>query len=83
MTETERQQFITAYKLCIAFAKVLMYNRYDEVGESVPTWKSLGSTSRSIFMFEARDLAGIDSDEFLSIVRSWPDETLDNIWNAE
>ena len=69
----EHRNFRWAYALLVELAKVELEAANAECGKAWPAgqeWEDLGATSKSEFLFRARDRVGIPHDEFLEGVRS-------------
>jgi hypothetical protein len=87
-TEEERRNFHWAYAALVALAKMCLAeaNREREGERNWPagqTWDELNGSSRSIFMQQAREKAGIPRDEFLALVQHdyTNDDVLDRLWD--
>ena len=70
----EERNFRWAYAALVELAKVCLdkANAEAEPGAwpAQQEWDDLGSTSKSAFLHEAREMAGIPHDEFLEGIRS-------------
>ena len=77
MTETlmSESEFLELYAKVVAKAKQLLEETNKTCGKNWPAgskWEDLVGTSKSIFMFSAREALLIDDKHFLEIVRNWP-----------
>jgi len=83
---TKERYYLWAYRLCVAFAKHLLTDASAaaEAGDWPDglEWSGCVGTSRSVFMQEARDLAGITHNDFLEPVRADFYDVLD-LWNGD
>lgn len=80
----ETRNFRWAYSLLIELAKAKLAERNSNLvdKEEWPagqTWNQLGNTSKSIFLMEAREAAGISHEEFLEGIRDGSYD-VDDIW---
>jgi hypothetical protein len=70
----EERNFRWAYALLVELAKVCLDKANSEAEPGAwpaqQEWDDLGSTSKSTFLREAREMAGIAHDEFLAGIRS-------------
>ena len=72
LTERETTFFRWAYSLLVTLAKEELKKAQNDDGEwpMRQEWSQLGASSRSIFLFRAREAAGIPDKEFLQIIRA-------------
>ena len=74
-TLTSESEFLELYTKVVAKARVLLEEANKTCGMNWPAgskWEDLVGTSKSIFMFRAREVLLIDDVRFLNIVRNWP-----------
>lgn len=81
------RNFRWAYAGVVYLAQIFLQEANDQRQQenewpAGQTWSEINSTSRSIFLKQARKALGIDNDEFLAAVRSG-DYDVDDIYNIE
>jgi hypothetical protein len=90
--DPEETEFLAIYAKVVAKAREFLAEAYQarEGSDDWPAtldWNALVGTSKSIFMYKAREALGISHDGFLHIVREWPysgegKEELDRMFGA-
>lgn len=75
--EAAEEAFLDVYAGVVVKAKEFLVEANHARGESDnwpagSKWEELAGTSKSIFMYKAREALGIDHESFLKVVRVWP-----------